>query len=186
MDDAQAFRDLYRAHYRTVCRYLVVRADADLVEDVAAETFLVAWRRRSQLPDHVVPWLLNTAAKCLANQRRSRQRAAALVERLAAATAAGATWIEEDLARDAQRRALAVALAGLGDRDRELLVLRHWDGLAPREVAAVLELTPVLVRTRIHRAERRLRQALTTALEDQDAPRPRAELAESVSLIESA
>ncbi len=68
--DPEAFRTFYRAHYRTVCRYLSVRADRDVVEDVAAETFLVAWRRQADLPDHAVPWLLNTACKCLANQRR--------------------------------------------------------------------------------------------------------------------
>ena len=42
--DPEAFRALYRAHYRTVCRYLAARTERDLVEDVAAETFLVAER----------------------------------------------------------------------------------------------------------------------------------------------
>jgi hypothetical protein len=37
------------------------RADPDLVEDVAAETFLATWRRPGELPGHVVPWLLNTS-----------------------------------------------------------------------------------------------------------------------------
>ena len=58
--------------------------------------------------------------------------------------------------------------AALRETDRELLLLRHWDGLAPREAAAVLGLGPVLVRTRMHRAERRLRTALRAALEEED------------------
>jgi RNA polymerase sigma-70 factor, ECF subfamily len=74
--DPEAFRALYRAHYGTVCRYLAARAHRSAVEDVAAETFLVAWRRQAELPPHIVPWLLNTAAKCLANARRSRLRCA--------------------------------------------------------------------------------------------------------------
>jgi RNA polymerase sigma-70 factor (ECF subfamily) len=160
--DPEAFRALYRAHYRTVCRYLAARTERDLVEDVAAETFLVAWRRQPELPKHVVPWLLNAAGKCLANQRRSRERSAALAERLAGVVPAFAA---DDLARASHRRALLAALATLPERDRELLLLHHWDGLAPREAAAVLELSPVLVRTRLHRASRRLQEALRAELE---------------------
>lgn len=89
--DSEAFRAFYRAHYGTVCRYLSVRADLDVVEDVAAETFLVAWRRWADLPAHQVPWLLNTAGKCLANQRRSRERSDALVDRLGGLCAASTT-----------------------------------------------------------------------------------------------
>ena len=168
--DPDAFRALYRAHYRTVCRYVAARADADVVEDVAAETFLVAWRRRRELPEQLVPWLLNTASKCLANHRRSRDRATALAQRLAHAPSGESTLVDDALTGDAQRRALIAALAAASDRDRELLLLRHWDGLAPREIARVLETPPVVVRTRLHRAERRLQSALADALRREDVP----------------
>jgi RNA polymerase sigma-70 factor (ECF subfamily) len=171
--DSDAFRALYRAHYRTVCRYLAVRLDRDVVEDVAAEVFLVAWRRQGELPRHVLPWLLNTAAKLLANQRRSRARSAALVARLSETAGSAAGSVDEELSQGAQRRALVAALAALSDADRELLVLRHWDGLAAREIAAVLELRPVVARARLHRASRRLQQALQAALEEEGVhPRP--------------
>jgi RNA polymerase sigma-70 factor (ECF subfamily) len=170
MDDRDrcAFRVLYREHYATVCRYLAARTDREHVEDVAAETFLVAWRRQAELPEHLVPWLLNVAAKCLANHRRSRARADALAERLASVPPLRAAGIECELARDARRRALVTALAELGDGDRELLLLRHWDGLAPREIAVVLGLGPVVARARLHRAGRRLERALAAALERED------------------
>jgi hypothetical protein len=46
MDDREAaFRALYREHYAGVCRYLAGRTAPDRVEDLAAETFLIAWRR---------------------------------------------------------------------------------------------------------------------------------------------
>jgi RNA polymerase sigma-70 factor, ECF subfamily len=166
--DADAFRALYREHYTTVCRYLAARTEREHVEDVAAETFLVAWRRQAELPDHIVPWLLNAAAKCLANHRRARERAAALAGRLAAVAPLRHAGVEHELAQDARRRALLTALAGLGDGDRELLLLRHWDGLAPREIAAVLELGPVVIRARLHRAGRRLEHALAAELERAD------------------
>lgn len=170
MDDsnAEAFRALYRTHYRTVCRYLSARTERHLVEDVAAETFLVAWRRQAELPEHIVPWLLNTAARCLANQRRASQRSGALVDRLAGILPAQDAGIAQDIERREQRRALLTALGELHERDRELLLLRHWDGLAPREIAAVLQLSPVLLRARLHRASRRLRETLAGELERDD------------------
>ena len=85
------FRALYGAHYRAVCRYLAARTDADVVEDVAAETFLVAWRRLGDVPEHERAWLLATAGKCLANDRRSRERSGRLAERLGAVAAATAS-----------------------------------------------------------------------------------------------
>ena len=39
------------AHYGTVCRYLARRVELRHVEDMAADTLLVAWRRRADLPD---------------------------------------------------------------------------------------------------------------------------------------
>ncbi len=167
--DPEAFRTFYRAHYRTVCRYLSVRADRDVVEDVAAETFLVAWRRQADLPDHAVPWLLNTACKCLANQRRSRERSDALVDRLGGVLRSEDAGIDDALARRGQRRALLAALTGLSDRDREMLLLSHWDGLAPRQIATVLDVNPVVLRARLHRASRRLRESLGAALGDEES-----------------
>jgi RNA polymerase sigma factor (sigma-70 family) len=167
--DPEAFRAFYRAHYRTVCRYLSVRTDRDVVEDVAAETFLVAWRRQADLPHHAVPWLLNTAGKCLANHRRSRERSDALVDRLGGLLQGPRAGIDDALVRGGQRRALHVALTGLSDHDRELLLLSLWDGLAPREIASVLEVNPVVLRARLHRASRRLRESLGAALGDEES-----------------
>jgi RNA polymerase sigma-70 factor (ECF subfamily) len=167
--DPEAFRAFYRAHYGTVCRYLSVRADRNVVEDVAAETFLVAWRRWADLPAHQVPWLLNTAGKCLANQRRSRERSDALVDRLGGLWRGDHEGIDDALVRRGQRLALLAALTGMSDRDRDLLLLRHWDGLAPREIADVLEVNPVVLRARLHRASRRLRESLGAALADEES-----------------
>jgi RNA polymerase sigma-70 factor (ECF subfamily) len=166
--DPAAFRALYREHYAAVCRYLAARTEIDRVEDVAAETFLVAWRRQAELPAHVRPWLLNTAGKCLANDRRSRERATALADRLAAVAPLRPPGIEQELARDGRRRALLCALAGLRAADREVLLLHHWDGLRPREIAAALDVSPVVARARLHRAGRRLERALAVALRRED------------------
>jgi RNA polymerase sigma-70 factor, ECF subfamily len=169
--DPDAFRELYLAHYRVVCRYLMARTSVDHVEDVAAETFLVAWRRQQEMPANVVPWLLGTARKVLANHRRSWRRAEALVDRIAA-VAGSVSTMDAELTTRGQRRALVAAMASLGDTDRELLILRHWDDLPPRDISVVLEARPVLVRARLHRAERRLRESFAAALEEEGATAP--------------
>jgi RNA polymerase sigma-70 factor (ECF subfamily) len=118
----------------------------------------------------VLPWLLNTAAKCLANARRSDERAEAVRRRLDAVTVNRSESLSVDAA--AHRRALVAALASLPDRERELVLLRHWDGLAARDIAVVLEISPMLARARLSRAERRLRAALTDALAHEDLAAP--------------
>lgn len=188
MDDADTFRALYGAHYRAVCRYLAARTDADVVEDVAAETFLVAWRRLGDVPEHERAWLLAAAGKCLANDRRARERSGRLAERLGAVAAVpGEDGVGDALDRAGQRRALLAALASLGERDRELLLLAHWDGLRPREIAVVAGCSPVAARARLHRASRRLQRALTAALAEAEgerrAPEPRRGAAEVTHVV---
>ena len=48
----EAFRAIYEAHHAALCAYFARRAPRDEVEDLAAETFAVAWRR---LPRRLEP-----------------------------------------------------------------------------------------------------------------------------------
>src|SRR4051794_33419847 len=77
------FEALFRAQVAPVRRY-VARRTADGVEDVVAETFTTAWRRLDDVPADPLPWLLATARRVLANQRRAIRRREALGEKLAA------------------------------------------------------------------------------------------------------
>jgi RNA polymerase sigma-70 factor (ECF subfamily) len=47
-------------------------------------------------------------------------------------------------------------LASLNDDDREVVIMRCWDGLAVTDIAAVLDCTPNAVSVRLHKARRRL------------------------------
>jgi len=62
--------------------------------------------------------------------------------------------------------ALASALATLGERDREVLLLTAWEGLAPGEAATVLGCSRNAFAVRLHRARRRLASALNRAEAD--------------------
>ena len=52
------------------------------------------------------------------------------------------------------------AMAGLGDEDRELLLLVSWEELSPSEASKVLGISALAARSRLHRARRRLRALL--------------------------
>ena len=67
MGDPQAFRAIYEAHHAAVCAYFARRAPRDDVEDLAAETFTVAWRKLPRRLEHPLPWLYAVAGKVLAN-----------------------------------------------------------------------------------------------------------------------
>jgi len=151
------FDALFTAHQRHVLAYAMRRtqtlADA---EDVAAETFTIAWRKFDAIPAaEPLPWLYAVARRVLANHRRGlgrRERLAALlrVEDVATPMHAG-----ED--RDGPA---FVALASLSPADQEILRLVAWEELGNQQIAGVLGITPNAVAIRLHRARARLADAL--------------------------
>ena len=64
-----------------------------------------------------------------------------------------------------------IVFAALGDADREILRLVAWEGLSLREVAGVLECSPVAARVRYHRAKSRLASRLADAASFRPEPR---------------
>ena len=155
-DDAAArFERLFHDHHATVAAYVRRRSDASTADDVVAETFIVAWRRIDDVPAEPRPWLLGVARRVLSTQRRGERRRLALVDRLGAAVPAP---VAPDL--DMPDRGLRTALEALPDRDREALLLIGWEGLSPVEAAAVMGVSGVTMRVRLHRARRRLAHAL--------------------------
>ncbi len=82
MDDASQFAAIYHQHYGKVLGYLLTRTGRQVAEDVAAETFTVAWRRFSTLPDPPLPWLLGVARNVLRQQQRASSRRDALASRV--------------------------------------------------------------------------------------------------------
>ncbi len=160
VDPQVRFEELYRAYADRVHAYALRRTTSSAADDVVADVFLVVWRRLDRVPDQPFPWLLGIARRVLANRRRSESRAAALRDRLI-----GDHRSVDDVSNVADGR-IHLALAGLGDRDRELLLLIAWEGLRPVEAAEVLGVRPGTLTVRLYRARRRLSAAL--AAEDDD------------------
>jgi RNA polymerase sigma-70 factor (ECF subfamily) len=154
MERRARLESLFAEHARAVRAYALRRADPATADDVVSEVFVVACRRLSDVPADALPWLLACARRVLANQRRGQRRQRALGERLAA------TRESEPRGPDSPDGALAAALARLSDADREVLMLIAWDGLEPARAARVLGCSRGALAVRLHRARRRLGDAL--------------------------
>ena len=152
------FERLYARHGRAVLAYALRRTTTDDAADAVAETFLVAWRRLDDVPvDDARLWLYGAARRVLANQQRSERRRQRLGERLRQELPA---VLGSMAPLEPQTSGVRAALAQLGAEDREVLRLSAWEELTPAEIATVLGVSPVAVRSRLHRARRRLRHAL--------------------------
>lgn len=162
------FEELYARHAGAVRGYAMRRCDPETADDVVADVFLVAWRRREALPEEPLPWLLGTARRVLANHARSQSRRGRLLARLAAEPITVATPAPADGPDSARLRA---ALASLDERDRELLLLMAWEGLELRQAAQVLGVRPSTLSVRFHRARRRLSDALEAQKADDGCER---------------
>jgi RNA polymerase sigma factor (sigma-70 family) len=158
------FRGIYDAGYAALLGYALRRCPTEEdAADVVAETFLVAWRRLEDVPrgDEARPWLYGVARRVLANQRRGELRRGRLTGRLVPELR---SWAPADEAEDdADLAAVAGAFERLPRRDREVLELVAWEGLAAREVAVVLGCQVTTARVRLHRARRRFAQELSRA-----------------------
>lgn len=167
------FERCFRDHYAQVLAFSLRRVSGrEAAEDVAADTFAVAWRRRDRIPDPALPWLYAIAARVIANQRRSARRRHNLDARLAheAGAVAPASDPTESLGR---RDAFSAAFARLAEPEREVLRLVAWDGLGTRDAARVFGCSPGAFRVRLHRARRKLAKQLEAAghIPREDCPR---------------
>lgn len=150
---AAEFEDLYRATARDVFTYVRRRTASD-AEEIVAEAYAVAWRRRVDLPPPMLrrAWLFGVARTLLLAHGRRQQREEGVLQELATLP------VHEPQIESSEHtvRVMATALTRLAPAHRELLRLVAWEGLTPAELAVTLGIRPANVRLRLHRA----RQAL--------------------------
>ncbi len=138
------------------------RADA---EDLTQQTFeraLRAWERYDPARASVATWLLAIARNLLVDHfRADRSAANRSIERVEAeGRQFVADAVEPDLGLDPD---LERALAGLTDREREILALRFGGELSGPEIAEAMDLTLANVQQIISRALRRMRAEMRSA-----------------------
>ncbi|MBO2447732.1 sigma-70 family RNA polymerase sigma factor [Actinomadura barringtoniae] len=153
------FEAVYAVMYEPILGYALRRcASPEDAADVVAETFTVAWRRFEEIPsgDRARLWLYGVARHVLANHRRSEKRRRLHTTRLR-------DEIAEAPVDPTDTAAITQALAGLDERDREVICLVAWEGLNHSGLATVLGCSPGTARVRLHRARKRLARALRAA-----------------------
>jgi RNA polymerase sigma-70 factor (ECF subfamily) len=160
-----AFGDLYRSSRDDVYAYVAgLLRDPAAAEEVTAAAFERAYRKRSRFdPRRGEPraWLFGIARNAALDELRRRGRQAEFAaepEDLAAAPAV------ESAEQSERRLALNTGLATLAPRDRELIALKFFAGLANAEIATVLGISESNAGTKLHRAVTKLREACDEAL----------------------
>jgi RNA polymerase sigma-70 factor (ECF subfamily) len=157
------FDALYTEHQRAVLAYAMRRiGDVADAEDVAAETFTIAWKKLESVPAEALPWLYAVARRVLANHRRGLSRRERLAGVLRVADLPTPLQVGDDVDGPAFQ-----ALASLSPGDQEILRLVAWEDLRNPQIAEVLGISVNAVAIRLHRA----RQRFAAALDRTDAPR---------------
>jgi RNA polymerase sigma-70 factor (ECF subfamily) len=157
--DQEAFVDLVHAHGDALFRlaHRILR-DVDRAEDALQDALVIAWRDLPDLrdPDRFGAWARRLVANvCVEHARRDRRRATNLRVLLPTDPTAPDGTIGV-----AQRDLLDRAFRRLTPEERTILVLRHYLGYEPTEIAEVLGAPAGTIRSRLHHAHRAMRAAL--------------------------
>jgi RNA polymerase sigma-70 factor (ECF subfamily) len=147
-----SFERAYTQHLSAVSGYLYRRVEQRFVEDLAADVFAIAWRRRASVtPGEELPWLYRIAANVVSNHRRKTATGNALLVALRPADPAPSA--EDLVIADAS---LASAWRQLRPAEREVLTLALVEDLSPAELAVALGASVNAVTIRLHRARGKL------------------------------
>lgn len=154
--DDDAFAAAYSEYLPAIGGYLARRVEYRFVEDLAADVFAIAWRRRATVtPGEELPWLYRIAANLVANHRRRQATAASLLFQLRSFDTAPSA---EDIA--ISDLALADAWRRLRPHDREVLALAVLEDLPIPAISTSLGISANAVSIRLHRAKKMLAQLI--------------------------
>ena len=154
LSEPKEFEPIFDRHFRAVHTYLHRRAGRDLADELAAETFALAFERRASCRGtSALPWLYGIATNLLRRSRRTERR------QLRAYGRSGVdSWAayEDDPTASVDGSSigarLAHALAAMRPRERDALLLYALADLSYEEIAFALDVPVGTVRTWLHRA----------------------------------
>jgi len=157
--DREAYVDLIRTRadglYALAHRIL---RDVDRAEDAFQDALVIAWRDLAGLrdPDRFDAWLRRLFVRqCLEHAVRERRRTTNLRVLPVDGPAA-----PDELHGIADRDQLERGFRRLPPQQRVVLVLHHYVGYAPSEIAELLGIPDGTARSRLHNAHRAMRAAL--------------------------
>jgi RNA polymerase sigma-70 factor, ECF subfamily len=163
--DAEAYQLLAGRYYRPVAAFLFKRvARSDVVEDLAQETFLEAFRalRDGARPDNFSSWLFGIAHNRAGKWLR-RKKSTLFDPHAPPATPTAPSDLDARAELEEQQRrlkALDASLAGLPDDVRQLLEMKHKRGLTCEQIAAELSKPVGTIKSLLSRTYKLLRERL--------------------------
>ncbi|TCO44550.1 RNA polymerase sigma-70 factor (ECF subfamily) [Kribbella antiqua] len=159
------FTQIFDKYFGQVHSYVARRLGTDIADDLAAETFLIAFRQRERFDRRtgaVRAWLYGIATNLIRRHRRDELRAWRALAKLPppTPTTGHEDRIAAQVTAQAASRELAAALAKVSTKDREVLLLVALGQLTYDEVAAALGIAYGTVCSRLSRARRVIRKSL--------------------------
>ena len=170
--DPGAFGTIFERHYDAVHGYLQRRFDENLADELAAQTFLVAFDGRSRFDrgrSNSRPWLFGIATNLAHNHRRHEIVELRAIAAMRPESGAGVDGVEARVDAERMRSLLAEALAALPTEESDVLCLLVWAELSQAEIADALAIPLGTVKSRLSRARGRLQGALGLLSADQPA-----------------
>lgn len=160
-EDRDAFAELVRRHQsrlRSVLRRLT-RGDAALADDLAQETFLLAWRNlgRFRLEARFSTWLYRIAFNAWQTEARRKRGVRLDLDEGDLPPGADASGEMPDIAA---RVDLERAIAQLSDGERAAIAACYYADLSHEEAAQALGIPLGTVKTHVLRAKARLKARL--------------------------
>jgi RNA polymerase sigma factor (sigma-70 family) len=161
--DSEAVRAVYREYGRLVYA-VAARAlgDPGLAEEVVQQTFVKAWRAAADVDDsrELGPWLAAIARRTAIDvyRRESRQAAIALETVPEGESGLVAPPVSADALHDTWE--VRRAVDDLPADEREVVRLQHFEGLTHAQISERLGVAVGTIKSRSHRAHRRLTAAL--------------------------
>lgn len=155
----QSFEYAYDEFLEPIFLFLCARLNnRERAKELAQETFMRTWKYLADgnTITNIRPFLYTTAYNLFKNELRSKHETSSLdtlLEERGFEPRDTGMPIEEKL----ELKLMIESIKELPEPHQEVLLMRYVDGLAVKEIAALLDESPITISVRIHRAVAKLR-----------------------------
>jgi len=162
--DEAWFQAFYQEHLPSIGAYCLRRVGGSAAPDVVSQVFVVAWRRREDVPsgESALPWLYGVARRVASHQFRGVRRSRRLAEKIGGLSDLVSPGPETIVVQRQESELVRRAVSGLRPVDREVLYLSAWEGLSDSQIAESLGCSKAAVDKRLARAKVRLAKQYKT------------------------